>query len=90
MFFEAVIMSAFDCRGVAINKTTISLIETPVCESKPQLRPSTIEAIAVTQTTTVSEVSLIRYKDVDQQSIHGITAVFTLRFLRSQGMNVLP
>lgn len=55
-------LSAFDCQGIAINKTTISLIETPTCESSQPNITSRLELIAVTQTTTVSELPFIRCK----------------------------
>lgn len=55
-------LSAFDCRGVAVNKTTISLIETPLCASKQPNITSQLVSVAVTQTTSISEISFLRCK----------------------------
>lgn len=61
-FSGALALSAFDCRGVAINKTTISLIETPICASKKPNITSQLVSVAVTQTTSISEISFLRCK----------------------------
>lgn len=53
-------LSAYDCRGVSINKTTISLVETPTCtEHQPNVTTSSVN-LAVTQTTTISEIEYYR------------------------------
>lgn len=51
---------AYDCRGVSINKTTISLVETPTCMEKIANLTSRTVSLAITQTTTVSEIEFSR------------------------------
>lgn len=53
-------LSAFDCRGTSINKTTISLVETPSCIPKNSNITSSIISAVVTQTTSVSSVKFYR------------------------------